>query len=146
MAREHATIAMTDEELSAFVSSQTRCIVATVDPDGTPWGDAAASMFRDGSLYFRVPSGTRTLRNLDADPRVCCTLESYPTGAGYYTIKAVMLHGQAVRAGDDGEVRSAFDALPDPVTGSPDDGVIFSVGVDDAVSFDFAKIKRRFEQ
>lgn len=149
MPREHGHINLGDEELAEFASRQLHCIVGTVDGDGMPWGDAAACTFRSGRLYFGVPQGTRTLRNLEGDPRVCCTIEDHPTGAGYYTIKGAMLHGHAVRhvAESAPEVASAIAALPDPVSGKSGDGrAIFSVTTDDVASFDFAKIDRRFEQ
>ena len=147
MAREHATIKMDLEELAAFASGETRCIVATLDAEGGPWGDAAACVYRDERFYFRVPMTARTLRNLERDDRVCCAIESHPAGADYYTIKGATFHGHALRA--EGEVEqelaSVFAGLPDPVDGGTQ-GAIFSVGVDDVVSFDFAKIVRRFDQ
>lgn len=149
MAREHGHIHLSAEELEKFASEQLRCIVATVDTEGTPWGDAAACTFRAGRLYFGIPNGTLTLRNLEADPRVCCTIESHPTGAEYYTIKGAMLHGRAERLAANAapEVADAIAALPDPVSGKSGAGrVIFSVDTEDVASFDFAKINRRFEQ
>jgi len=148
VAREHSAIKMSRDEVAHFVATQTRCVVATLDAGGAPWGDAAACVFHDGALYFRIPSDTRTARNLSADRRVCCALESHPAGADYYTIKAAMLHGRAFSAeGASPEVLGALEQLPDPVTGAPNrDGLVFGVGLDDVVSFDFAKIVRRFEQ
>jgi len=147
MAREHATIKMSPEEVAAFASGESRCIVGTLDDEGGPWGDAAACIYRGDRFYFRVPDGSRTLRNLERDDRVCCAIESHPAGADYYTIKAAIFHGRALRdAGDaDQELAGIFARRPDPVDGGTQ-GVIFSVGVDDVVSFDFAKILRRFEQ
>jgi nitroimidazol reductase NimA-like FMN-containing flavoprotein (pyridoxamine 5'-phosphate oxidase superfamily) len=147
MPREHATIKMSFEELAKFVSAETRCIVGTLDEDGGPWGDAASCVFRDERLYFRVPMATRTLRNLDRDDRVCCTIESHPAGSEYYTIKAAIFHGRAQRAESETaqELAGVFAGLLDPVDGEAQ-GPIFSVGVDDVVSFDFAKIVRRFEE
>jgi len=149
VAREHGRISLSIEEIAEVASEQPRCIVATVDENGTPCGDAAACTFHLGRLYFAVPLGTRTLRNIEGDPRVCCTMEDHPVGAGYYTIKGAMLHGHAERhaIGSPPEVARAIAALPDPVSGKAgDDRVIFSVGTDDVASFDFAKINRRFEQ
>ena len=83
---------MTPEEVVDFISGETRCIVATLDPDGSPWGDAAACVYRDGLLYFRAAENSRTLRNLQADPRVCCTLEAM-NGDIHYSAIAAMVHG-----------------------------------------------------
>jgi len=147
MAREHATIKMNSEELAKFAFAETRCIVSTLNDDGGPWGDAASCVFRGERLYFRVPMVTRTLRNLERDDRVCCVIESHPAGAEYYTIKGAIFHGRAVRAEGEAEQELAgvFAGLPDPVDGELQ-GQIFSVGVDDVASFDFAKIVRRFDQ
>ncbi|MBW2271150.1 MAG: pyridoxamine 5'-phosphate oxidase family protein [Deltaproteobacteria bacterium] len=148
MPREHSTIGMSSEELGRFAGTERRCVVGTLDADGGPWGDAVACAFHEGRLYFRVPAATRTLRNIQRDARVCCTIESHPEGSEYYTIKAAMFHGRAQPA-DAAAARGAgaLGELSDPVTGArAEEGSIFSVGVDDVVSFDFAKIKRRFEQ
>ncbi|MBJ19894.1 MAG: pyridoxamine 5'-phosphate oxidase family protein [bacterium] len=147
MAREHATIKMDAEEVAKFASGEFRCIIGTLDDDGGPWGDAASCVFRDERMYFRLPVGSRSLRNLDRDDRVSCTIESHPSGADYYTIKAAIFHGRAERAqgGAERELAGAFADRPDPVDGGTE-GTIFSVGADDVVSFDFAKIVRRFDQ
>ena len=59
-------ISMEPDEVADFVAGETRCIVATLDPDGSPWGDAAACAYKDGLLYFRVAEGSRSARNLQA--------------------------------------------------------------------------------
>jgi len=149
MPREHASINMTRQELAHFLGDQTRCIVGTLDAEAGPWGDAAACVFQDEALYFRIPGKARSLANLQRDNRVCCVVEDHPTGADYYTIKGAILHGRATTVADPAtaqRVASALDRIPDPVTGRPSpDGAVFSVGIDDVASFDFAKIKRRFE-
>jgi hypothetical protein len=149
MPREHANIKMTDEELQSFLGSFSRLIVATVADDGRAWGDAAAYCFVDGRVYFRVPQGTKSLANIKRDDRVCCTVESHPTGSSYYAIKGALLYGHAealaTGAGAD-RVRTVLAEIPDPL--QPErgqDGTIFSVGLDDVVSFVFEKIRYRYE-
>ena len=141
MPREHAAITLTSQEVVDFVSGQTQCIVATLDPDGSPWGDVAACAYREGRLYFRLAEGSRARRNLEADPRVCCTLEAQ--GADYYANISAMVHGTATPF--DGPF-AELDALADPVAGTPTAGAVFGVDLEQVVSFDFAKIQRRFEQ
>jgi nitroimidazol reductase NimA-like FMN-containing flavoprotein (pyridoxamine 5'-phosphate oxidase superfamily) len=139
--REHAAITLTPQEVVDFLSGQTQCIVASLDPDGSPWGDVAACAYREGRLYFRLAEGSRTRRNVEADPRVCCTLEAQ--GAGYYAMVSAMVHGAATPF--DGPF-AEFDELADPVAGAPTAGAVFGVDLEHVVSFDFAKIQRRFEQ
>ena len=149
MPREHADIRMNAEELALFLGTQTRCILGTLDAEAGPWGDATACVFLDGALHFRVPRKARSFANIQRDSRVCCAVEDNPTGAEYYTIKGAIVHGRATAVSDPAvakRVASALDQIPDPVTDSPAvDGAVFSIGVDDVASFDFAKIKRRFE-
>ena len=143
MPREHASITLNREEVVDFVSGQTLCFLATLDPDGSPWGDVAACSYREGRLYFRLAGGSRSQRNVEADPRVCCTLEAQ--GPDYYGNISAMVHGEASPLGDDVSL-AELDALPDPVAGTPIAGPVFGVDLEHVVSFDFAKIQRRFEQ
>jgi nitroimidazol reductase NimA-like FMN-containing flavoprotein (pyridoxamine 5'-phosphate oxidase superfamily) len=141
--REHATINLTPDEVVAFISGQTHCFVATLDPDGSPWSDVASCLYRDGRLWFRLAAGSRSLRNVEADPRVCCTLEA--EGPNYYDNISAMVHGEASPLGH-GAGLAEFDALPDPVAEEPIVGPVFSVDLQYVVSFDFGKIQRRFAQ
>jgi nitroimidazol reductase NimA-like FMN-containing flavoprotein (pyridoxamine 5'-phosphate oxidase superfamily) len=143
MPREHATITLTPDEIVAFVSTQTHCFLATLDPDGSPWGDVAACVYRDGRLWFRLAAGSRSLRNVKADPRVCCTLEA--EGSNYYDNISAMVHGEASSSEDGGSL-AELDEVSDPVTGTRTTGPVFSVDLEHVVSFDFAKIQRRFAQ
>jgi len=139
--REHAAITLTPDEVVEFVSGQTHCVIASLDPDGSPWGDVVACAYREGRLYFRLAEGSRTWRNVEADPRVCCTLEA--EGPDYYGNISAMVHGTATPS--DGPF-AELDALSDPIVGAPIAGVVFGVDLEHVVSFDFAKIQRRFEQ
>ena len=149
MPREHADIKMTPEELRAFLHSDNRLVVATLDADGAGWVDAAVFTFFDDRVYFRLPVDSRSFRNIQGDARVCCVVESKPAASSYYDIRGAMLHG--VAAATEGEnlpvaIAEALAALPDPVTpDSPRDGQIFSIGLEDHTSFMFAKIKYRYE-
>lgn len=145
VAREHATITMTVDEIAAFVAVQDMCILATVDEDGAPWGDAVACASTGDFLYFSVPAATRSRGNLRSDPRVCCTLES--KGADYYSVKAVMVHGEASLVTDAADLPPGLGKVLDPVTRQPvENGVNFRLDLEHVVSFDFAKIQRRFDQ
>ena len=143
MPREHAAISLTADEIVHFISGQTHCFVGTVDPDGSPWADVAACAYHDGRLWFRLSAGSRSLRNVMADPRVCCTLES--EGDDYYDNISAMIHGEA-SALEEGASLAELDALADPVAGKPIAGSVYSVDLENVVSFDFAKIQRRFSQ
>ena len=144
MPREHFDITMSPEDLSSFLGSFQRLVLATNDRDGGTWGDAVAYHFDGNRLYFRVPEHTRSLANLRSDDRVCCAVESHPQGASYYDIRAALIHGRAEPL-DGSDERDVLPALNgDPVDGSST-GPVFSVGLDDVVSFVFAKIAYRYQ-
>ncbi len=149
MPREHPNIKMDMAELKAFLGTQTRCSLGTLDAQGGPWGDFAACCLDGDELYFRVPTRSRSFRHIVTDNRVVCSFESHPADTGYYTIKGAIVHGK-VRRGEGAlppkGVAAELAKSADPVTRAITDGAIFSIGLDDYASFDFAKIKRRFEQ
>lgn len=146
MPREHSTINMTPEELEAFVGRETRCVLGTLDEQAGPWGDAAATTIRNGALHFRVPASSDSATNIQGDNRVVCVFEEHPENTGYYTTKGAILHGHA-KPCEDTAAKIVLDSIPDPVTQKPDPaGATFSISLDDTASFDFAKIKRRFDQ
>ena len=72
---------------------------------------------------------------------MCCTLEA--EGPDYYGNISAMVHGTATAA--DGAL-AELEALADPIAGVPIAGAVLSVDLEHVVSFDFAKIQRRFEQ
>jgi len=144
MPREHFDITMSPEELSSFLGSFQRLVLATNDRDGGTWGDAVAYHFDGSRIYFRVPEHTRSLANIRSDDRVCCAVESHPHGTSYYDIRAALVHGRAepLNGSEGPGVLTALDG--DPVDGSST-GPVFSVGLDDVVSFVFAKIAYRYQ-
>ncbi len=71
--------------------------------------------------------------NLSRDPRMCCASDEYPT---YYEIKGATAHGRA-RPVDDPALRDRL--------GWSDAGLaVFSVDLDDVLSFDFSKIQKKY--
>jgi nitroimidazol reductase NimA-like FMN-containing flavoprotein (pyridoxamine 5'-phosphate oxidase superfamily) len=148
MPREHAHIKMTEDELTAYLASFDRLVLATLDDDDNPWADVVAYRFLDGRVYFRVPTGTRSAAHLARDDRVCCVVESKPDISSYYDIKGAMLHGHAepLAAESAPDVREALGQVPDPVVAAlRAEGSIFSVGLEDSTSFAFEKIRYRYE-
>lgn len=131
------SIAMSNEELTAFIGAKPWVVVGTLDEDGSPWGDVAASLINGARLIFAVPNGTRAAANIERDPRVVCMNDQYPT---YYEIKGVTIHGQAERLDDD----ALAARLPsDPIDRNAADRTVYAVPLDDVTSFDFTKIKAK---
>ncbi|HWL41882.1 MAG TPA: pyridoxamine 5'-phosphate oxidase family protein [Ilumatobacter sp.] len=146
MPREHDRIRFSEAELAEFLGSDQLAIVATVDADGEPWCDAAAYLFDADRIVVKVPVGSRTHRNINADPRVCCVVESLPEGGSYYDIKGAMIHGVATAEDPVSAASGTLARLRDPV--EPElagDFALYAIGLDDVVSFAFDKIAYRYD-
>ena len=131
------SIAMSNEELTAFIGAKPWVVVGTLDEDGSPWGDVAASLIEGGQLLFALPGGTRAAANIERDPRVVCMNDQYPT---YYEIKGVTVHGRALRL-DDPALAARLPS--DPIDRDTTDRTVYTVPLDDVTSFDFTKIKAK---
>ena len=120
-ARKRPDISMSRDEIEAFVATQSRVIVVALD-GGAPVGTLADVEFTDGELIVTLHEGDDLADLLAADNRVCVIAEQFPE---YYEIKGVSAHGcAALGETDDGRTR-------------------FTLGLDDATSFDFGKIPRQ---
>ena len=50
-------IAMSTEEVAAFIGPKPWIVLGTLDEDGSPWGDLAASLIDGERIVFAVPPG-----------------------------------------------------------------------------------------
>ena len=138
------SIAMTYEAVLAVLEEERWAALGTVDPDAGVWPDIVPMMMEGERVYFRVPAGSRSHANIQRDDRVCCAVDRYPT---YYEIKGITAHGHATPVGADvaERVSRALDGVGDPIdAAAKNEGLIYSIGLDDLTSFDFAKIKRQY--
>jgi hypothetical protein len=94
-------IAMSADEVDAFLGGKQRAVAGSRDAAGAPDGEPATYTWRDGALVFAVAADGPTARNLAGDPRVVLSVEEFPA---YARIKGVAVHGRAVSVGRDGEV------------------------------------------
>jgi len=120
-ARKRPDISMSNEEIEAFLETQSRVIVVALD-DGAPTGTVADLDFVNGQLAVTLRTGDGVAGLLAHDDRVCVIAEQ---SGDYYEIKGVSAHGRAaLLPSDDGRMR-------------------FTIGLDDTTSFDFGKVPRQ---
>jgi nitroimidazol reductase NimA-like FMN-containing flavoprotein (pyridoxamine 5'-phosphate oxidase superfamily) len=117
-------IAMTRDELLAFLGAQRWAALGTLDPDGTPVGEIVPIVLDGERLRFAVAHGSRAHENLARDPRVCCAADEFPS---YYEIRGAVAHGRAEPHGEPGG-----------------EWVEYAIALDDVRSFDFRKIARKY--
>jgi nitroimidazol reductase NimA-like FMN-containing flavoprotein (pyridoxamine 5'-phosphate oxidase superfamily) len=134
---------MTPAELRSFLASSATAVLATVDRDGTPWTDLVAYRLIGDRLHFRVPAGSRSWVNIQADRRVCCVVEHSPDDS-YYGIQGALVHGEAVEP-TPAERAAASGGLADPVQPRGTGAILLSIGLEDSTGFAFSKIRNRYE-
>ena len=119
-------IAMTRDELLAFLGTQHWVALGTLDPDGTPVGDLAPTVLDGERLCFAVPRGSRADDNIRRDPRVCCAADEFPS---YYEIRGAVAHGRA-EAHTSERLGPAWSE--------------WAIPLDDVTSFDFRKVQNKY--
>ena len=137
------SIAMTYEAVLAVLKEERWAALGTVDQVAGVWPDIVPMTLEGERVYFRVAAGSRSQANIQRDDRVCCAVDRYPT---YYEIKGITAHGRATLVGEDAaeRVSQALDGARDPTYAGNREGQIYSIGLDDLTSFDFAKIVKKF--
>jgi PPOX class probable F420-dependent enzyme len=88
-----AQIAMTAEEVTAFLDEQRVVTCATLGRDGWPHLMPLWYIVRDGELWAWTYAKSQKVRNLERDPR--CTLQ-VETGDSYDQLRGVMMKAHAV--------------------------------------------------
>ncbi|HYV58332.1 MAG TPA: pyridoxamine 5'-phosphate oxidase family protein [Candidatus Nitrosopolaris sp.] len=114
-------IAMSAEEIAAFLAAKRTAMLGLRGADGAPDGAPATISYRDGVLVVELPADGEVARDVLGDPRIVVSVEEYPS---YARIRGVAVHGRAVSIGAaEGRER-------------------FRVDQPRIESFDFAKMKR----
>jgi PPOX class probable F420-dependent enzyme len=96
---QRARIAMSDDDVTAFLEGSRKLQLATVNPDGTPHLVTMFYGLVEGRIAFWTYQKAQKTRNLERDPRVSCLVE---TGDDYGELRGVLLYGEA-RPVDDHE-------------------------------------------
>lgn len=97
---QRSQIAMTDDEVAAFVARSRTATMATVGPDGTPHLVAMWFGVLDGQIWFETKARSQKAVNLRRDPRLTCLIED---GLTYDALRGVALEGTGAIS-DDPEV------------------------------------------
>jgi PPOX class probable F420-dependent enzyme len=88
-----AQIAMTAEEVAAFLDEQRVVTCATLGRDGWPHLMPLWYVLREGEVWAWTYAKSQKVRNLERDAR--CTLQ-VETGSEYHELRGVMIKAEAV--------------------------------------------------
>lgn len=89
---QRSQVAMTDEEIQAFLASQRTANLATLGPSGHPHLVAMWFGLVDGVIWFETKAKAQKAQNLLRDPRATVLIED---GLTYDTLRGVSLEGRA---------------------------------------------------
>ena len=89
---QRAAVAMTDEEVSAFVGRSRTATLATRGPDGVPHLVAMWYGYLDGAIFFETKAKSQKAVNLRRDPTITVMIED---GQSYDPLRGVSIDGTA---------------------------------------------------
>jgi PPOX class probable F420-dependent enzyme len=112
-------IAMTDEEIQAFLQEQRTLQVATIDHDGYPHLVPMWYVFLDQHIAFWTYAKSQKAINLRRDPRLTCLVE---TGERYEELRGVQIKGQATIIDDRATVQRYGELIFERYTGPLNEG------------------------
>jgi PPOX class probable F420-dependent enzyme len=95
--KQRAQVAMTGEQVAAFIAQQRTATLATVGPEGQPHLVAMWYALIDGQLWFETKAKSQKAANLRRDPRATVLIED---GHTYDALRGVSLEGRAVVVDD----------------------------------------------
>jgi PPOX class probable F420-dependent enzyme len=88
--KQRDRVAMTGEEVAAFLAQARKLQLATINRDGTPHLVTMYYVLLDGRIAFWTYRASQKARNLARDPRVTCLVE---TGSEYFDLRGVQVQG-----------------------------------------------------
>ncbi len=88
--KQRDRVAMTAEEVAAFLAQARKLQLATINRDGTPHLVTMYYVLLDGRITFWTYRSSQKARNLSRDPRVTCLVE---TGEQYFDLRGVQVQG-----------------------------------------------------
>ncbi|MDE2301676.1 MAG: pyridoxamine 5'-phosphate oxidase family protein [Sphingomonadales bacterium] len=102
-------IAMTPQEVSAYLASQQRLIVVSNGPHGYPHPvPMNFGIDADGRLIILTFAKSQKVRNLERDPRAALLVES---GTHYHALKSVVIYASAEIIGQGDEFERCREAF-----------------------------------
>lgn len=114
-------ISLTQEERERFLADQLTLRLATVDPDGAPHVAPLWYVFHDGVIWINTIAGSHKVRNIEADPRACLTVDD---GEAYGELRGIVIYGECHVADGDPELETIAPMFGEKYFGDKVMGVI----------------------
>ncbi|KAA0024233.1 pyridoxamine 5'-phosphate oxidase family protein [Antrihabitans cavernicola] len=114
---QRTQIAMTDDEVAAFLERSRVLTMGTIGPTGTPHLTAMWFGLIDGEIWFETKAKSQKATNLRRDDRITCMVED---GLTYDALRGVAIEGRAEIIDDHDQLfavaRSVWERYTGPYT------------------------------
>ena len=94
---QRSQVAMSDDEIAAYVAAHRTAVMASNGPNGTPHVVAMWYGLIDGVLWFETKARSQKAQNLRRDPRLTVMLED---GETYDGLRGVSMEGRGIIVDD----------------------------------------------
>ena len=148
---ERPDIRLTADEQAAYLRTNRKCALATLDKDGFPHVTAMNFVMRDGAFYMTSYGKAQKVVNIRRDPKVAMMVE---TGTAYAELKGVMVRGECqIIEGEDAvhqvwawsaEARGETYSRPAGASSSAPKRVVLKIVPHKIISWDHSKLGGRY--
>jgi len=148
---ERPDIRLTADEQAAYLRTNRKCALATLDKDGFPHVTAMNFVMRDGAVYMTSYGKAQKVVNIRRDPKVAMMVE---TGSAYAELKGVMVRGECqIIEGEDAvhqvwawsaEARGETYSRPAGASSSAPKRVVLKIVPHKIVTWDHSKLGGRY--
>jgi hypothetical protein len=118
--KQRDRVAMTDEEIAAFLAANRKVQLATINRDGTPHLVAMYYVVLGGQIAFWTYRTSQKALNLARDPRLTCLVE---TGEEYFDLIGVQVTGTVRCVADQAGILEIGRGVAGAMGGVPADAV-----------------------
>ncbi len=108
-------IRMDDAEVGAFLGSQLKVQVASLDREGGPHLSTLFYVMEGSRIAFWTYARSQKIRNLERDPRVSCLVED---GVAYAELRGVSIRGRAEIVREPASILRIGSAVVTAMTGA----------------------------
>lgn len=112
-------VAMSEEEIHAFLRDSLKVQVASIGKDGAPHLTTLFYVMHEDHIAFWTYATSQKIRNLERDPRISCLVE---TGTAYQELAGVSIQGTAEIVRDQDRIREIGGAVVTAMAGGEDLG------------------------
>ena len=114
-----AAVAMTEDEVDAYLAASMKVQVASIGRDGAPHLTTLFYVVHEGRIAFWTYATSQKIKNLERDPRISCLVE---TGTEYFELAGVSIKGTAEIVRDEDRIREIGTAVTHAMAGGADLG------------------------